>query len=243
MTLALTVADAGSGTGAATITGSAVGSSNVVYSATWTGAAGALAWTSRGSRTGDGTVSVSPGAGVYVWTALNTATGVTTQSNPVYQPLVDASQSVHYLCLQAIRTAVLSLNLTGISASNVTVKWLPRSMAEVDTMPNIVVAPIGSEQQPGTLTGQDDIGYKCAVVVFDAQNQDYVANLARNLLWRQRIFRAVRHQILSGASTSLSKIITVNTEPGPVLNPQAFAGNVFMTPLVFVCVSREPRGT
>ncbi len=252
MTISLAVADQRDGTGLATITGSNVASTNSLLVATFTGAAGPLVWSAAGSRTGDGTIvsSPAPGAGFYLWVVLNTLAGVTTQTNTVYRPLTNTSTAelaVHYQCLLAIQTLVNSLNLpinpapdaTVLDPANVVIQWLPRVSTKVDVaFPRIILCPMGAEAQPGTTNTRDDIKYRSALVIVDQQNQDYTANLARNLLWRQKIFRLFRHDALAGAPT----VILVDVTPNLVIQPDWFAANLFGAGMTIDAISREPRG-
>ncbi|HEV3021857.1 MAG TPA: hypothetical protein VGX76_05300 [Pirellulales bacterium] len=83
----LSMADNGNGTGAVgTIAGSTAGSSNVIYTAPWTGLSGNLVWTASSPRTGDGTIALAIANGVYIGYCLSTLTGVYTLSNePVFR--------------------------------------------------------------------------------------------------------------------------------------------------------------
>lgn len=239
MSLTLAISDNRDGTGAvATVSGSDSGSTNNVYAAIFGGQTGALTWALVGTRTGDGTVAVSLPVGYYVWTVLTTSAGVTTQGNAVWQNLSNtAIESPHYQCLVAIQTRLQGLNLEGIG-SNVLVKWLPRDLEKVDTLPAIIVAPVGKEGQGPGLNNHDDIDYPCLVAIIDAQNKDYTANLARDLYWRWRVFQSPRHQRLAG----VPNVMTVSITPDYVVNPMLFDKNRFYSALLFMCRNRETRG-
>lgn len=233
MALTLGVSDSGNGTGVATVAGTG-GAAVTVFDAPYSGIQGSLAWAVAGGRTGDGTVAVAPGTGQFFWYAAT----ATDQTAPVFQALTDQTQAVHYRCLVAIQQRIQGLALSGIASSAVLVRWMPRSWESVDTLPCVVVAPPGREEQPGILTGRDDIQYPCVVVFLDRGNQDNTANLARNLLWRQRVFRALRHQRLAG----VPEIITTDVDPTFVLDEAEWAKNYWHSALLFLPRSREVRG-
>lgn len=236
MPITLAVTDNGDGTGGvATVSGSTALSTNTLYSAPYSGVIGNLSWTSRGTRTGDGTIAVNPGSGLYFWYVENDAPAL---SNVTYQPLTDQTESVHYRSMLAIQQRIQGLGLAGISSSQIVVKWLPRQWEQVDTLPNIVIAPIGKEGQPGVLNNKDDIEYPCVVAIVDKLNQDYTANLARNTRWRERIFRALRHQRLNG----VTEVITTDVQPDFVINPELFNKNLWYSALLALPRSREERG-
>ena len=242
MTLSLAVTDNGNATATATVTGSAAGSTNNVYYASLSYITGVQVWALGGTVTGDGSVTITPtaGAGAYIWNLLNTAAGVTTQAPAVVQALADSATAVHYSCLTAVQGRIQGLGLSGIGNTNINVKWLPRDWQSIDDnfLPGVLVAPVGRETQPGSLTGMDDIGYPVTVAIVEANNQGYTLDLARNLLWRQKIFRALRHFRFA----AVQPVITLDVQPGWVVDPEAFDRNRFVSMLQLSCRSREPRG-
>jgi len=240
MAITLSISDNADGTGGiATISGSNVLATNTVYSAVYSGLQQNFAWVSAGSRTGDGTVAVAPGNGLYFWYVDSNLSSVHSVSNISFQALTNTTLSVHYRCLLAYQTRILGLGLTGVSSSNVNIKWLPRQWDNIDNanLPMILIVPMGKEGQPGILTGQDDIEYPTLVAIVDKQNQDYTSGLARNLLWRESIFRAFRHQRLVG----VQEIITTAAETDYVLNPQLFNPNLWNSALLCKHRSRVAR--
>jgi hypothetical protein len=237
--ITLAVTDNGDGTGAvATVAGSDGGGTNTLFRAPFAGLQQNLAWTASGTRTGNGTIAVNPGSGQYFWYVTGLVGGVAALSNVTFQALTDQTTSVHYRCLTAVQQRIQGLSLSGISSAQVVIKFLGREWPDVDNPPNVMVVPYGKEGQPGLLAGRDDIEYPVVVLIFDKLNQDYTSNLARDLLWRQQIFRALRHQRLVG----VPEVITVTAEPDFVVNLEAFNRNVLLSGLRLLCRSREVRG-
>jgi hypothetical protein len=236
--ISLTVADTGSGSATVTVAGSNSAASNMVYYATFNGANGS-AWALGGSRTGDGTVSVTPGVGSWAWQCLSIVGGSPSLSNVALQALEDSTVAVHYTALLAIQSIVQGLALQDVPSGNVQVQWLPTSFTSADPTPGCKICPAGVETQPGSLTGQDDIGLGCGLILYDVANANYTAHLARNLMWRQQIFRKFRNRRLPGMPTSL--IVTI--EPKLVIDPQLFVqANLWGTGFLIRAVSREQRG-
>lgn len=86
----LAVADAGDGTGGtATVSGATAGTTNTLYSQL----VGSSTWVARGSRTGDGTIAISPnpGVGFYWWKVVSTDGTTNALSNVVFRRLTDTA--------------------------------------------------------------------------------------------------------------------------------------------------------
>lgn len=238
MSLALTVSDNADGTGGvATLSGTGGAAAGVFY-APFTGQLGSPAWQSAGGRTGDGTLAVAPGTGYYWWYA-QIASGI---SNLAYQNLTDGTQAVHRRCLAAVQTQIQALALPGLAPAGVVLAgWLAHwRQGGIDPALPLVEVAVGgaAEEQPGVLTNVDDIAYPVAVHVVDASNRNYGLNLARYLLWRQRIFRAFRHQRLPG----VPEVFTCDVTPDHVVDEKQFQDNYFRSSMLLRFRSREPRG-
>jgi hypothetical protein len=240
MSATLLISDNLDGTGGvAVVSGSAGGSTNSVYCATFAAGMGVLPWTLAGSRTGDGTFAVAPGTGYYLWYLDSLSGGSHAVAPPVFQNLTNATQSVHYRCMVGTQSLIQALALPSLPSSHVGLKWLIQYQQGTDKpLPVIMIAPIGKEGQPGLLTGLDDIEYPVVVAIVDAGNSDFTLNLPLRTLWRQGIFRMLRHQRLSG----VPEIVTTDVEPDFVVDPAWFAKNYFYSAILFKFRSREPRG-
>jgi hypothetical protein len=237
--LVLSITDNGdSSGGVATISGSAGGSTNVLYSAPYSGVNGSsMLWLELGSGTGDGTIPFSQTGPQFFYLASN----VSTLSPVVFQGITGAATgSIHKAILDAYVGRIQGLALSGLPAANVQARWLPRVPENVDggAFPRVWVTPVDAEGQPGILTGLDDIEYPVLVNIVDQSMQDYVRNLDRNLLWRQLIFSAFRHQRLVGVPS----IITTDVEPKPIVDPAAFTKGLFYSGMMFKPRSRQSRG-
>lgn len=248
----LAIADNGDGTGGvATISGGDSGSTHTVYSQLVDGELGtAASWTARGSRTGNGTITLSPAPTAdkyYWWHAKATSSGGTAVSNLVYQNITSGALAVHYQCLVATQARIQGLSLSGIANGSILVQKVPVAPSDLwgaspktYQFPGILITPLGSERMAadeGTNV-RDDVGYPVVVSILDADNRHATANHARNLLWRQKIARAFRNQRLPG----VSEIIRAVIEPGPVIDIAKWGENYFHSALTIRFTSREVRG-
>jgi hypothetical protein len=243
MSITLTITDAADGTGGtATIAGSDAGSANTLHFAAFTGAVGTPAWVPAGARTGDGTIPVAPGNGYYLWYAGGLAGGSPALSNVAYQNLSDASQSVHYRCLLATQAVFQALALVPpeqVLVFQRPVFFDPGSRPDAYTLPIVLISPTGREGLAGSLTGRDDVVYPVAVSITDRKLGAYEADLARDLLWRQKISRAFRNQRLAG----VPEVITAGVVPDWILDPGVLAqARLWKSGFLINFTSREPRG-
>jgi hypothetical protein len=231
--ITLTITDAGNGTGTATIAGSS--GTNTLYKSAWSAGSGQVAWTLVGSRSGDGTIALT-GAGVWVWKLENS---VATDAEVVFQAITDSSSdSVMSRVLTAVVTGIEALSLSGITNANIKRQWRPQAYPG-DTYPLVTVcpAPLG-ESMPSHLTGTDHIGYPVLVSIMDNMNQDIDENLQRNLLWRERIIKAFRHQGLS----SIAEVLTCEVEFHAIVSPTWYAKNLWYSAFVLRFLARQSRG-
>ncbi len=238
----LSVVDNGDGTGGiATVSGSTGGSTNTLYAAPYSGVNGSsMAWSSVGSRTGDGAVTFGS-TGAQFFYVLSSLSGNSAVSSIVFCGITGlATGSIHKACLDAYVTRIQGLGLSGILSSSVDSRWLPRVWEDIDTLafPRIMVSPVGTEQPKDVMSTRDDIELPVLVSIVDKQNQDYVANQDRNLLWREKIASAFRHQRLVGVQS----ILTTDVEYQPVVDPANFQKNLFYSSILFRPRSRQTRG-
>ncbi len=246
MSLSLTVADNTDGTGGvATITGSDTASTNTVYRSAWPSLTYYFPWLSTATRTGDGTIAVTPGTGIgtFFWYAAGMVSAAPALSSVIQQPLTDQTTSVHNRCLLAYQQQIQNLPLSGLAASNVQIAWLPdaKFLEALVSWPAVFVTPLDSEGQPGMLNSEDDIEYPVLVSIVDLFGGPQAA-IARRLLWRQQIFRWFRHQRLLG----VPEIITTDVVPRPIVDPAWYTGasgnQLWYSALLFKPRSREKRG-
>lgn len=148
--------------------------------------------------------------------------------------------------LQAVKTGITGLSLSGLSSSNVLVQKVPSirpaDLPAATSGPFVVVAPLGAEQiDPAAGTNlRDDKVYPiiAAIVAVDSQSQS--ANRDTYLTWRQTIIRKFNHNLtaFSGVSTVINSVV----QPQAIVDPDAFFGrNVFVSAMLVQVTSREPR--
>lgn len=238
----LSVADDGDGSATVTVAGSSAGSTNTVYYATWDGTAGPLgSWTSGGNRTGDGTISVASGTGLFLWYVVSSLNDQSVASDPIYQVVTNGTDAILEQILVAAQSRIRSLSLTDVANASVIIQKKPanRKFAASD-YPAVVIAPLGPESMIATsaTNKHDDVGYPVAAIVVDNDNQDQTANRDRNLLHRERIAKAFRNQRLPG----VSEVYTCQIEPGNIIDPSWFDAGVSISSMVLRFFARENRG-
>lgn len=243
MAVAIVVTDTADGSGGQVtvsgVTGTAV---TTVYYSAWTGVMQNYAWTSLGSRTGNGTIAISsPGTvalGYYVWFAISVDAGATTFSGMVYQNLTTPTTSVHEAILNAVVTRINAIGLSGLPSARVKLAWIPRAYEVVNSLPCLFVCPFGHETDDSETNNQDDIVYPVVVAMVDTGQGDPVANLSRDLLWREKVSKALRRQRLAGVVTQFDAAVDYEA----VVDATAFSRQYILTTLVLNFWSRQARG-
>jgi hypothetical protein len=237
-----TYTDQQDGTGVTvTIAGGLVGDTHVVYTQAFSGGLGSAGtWTNSGNRTGNGTIDLSLTNGHYFGYIL---TNSTTLTGVEYFVSSDGTDSVHYRCLDAVRSRILLCDLDGLADASVVIRQLPSDRGFDDgtyDLPGIVISQIGVENQsPGEGTNvRDDVQYPVTITILAAGNQDLVTNQEKYLKWREQINRALRNQRLTG----VNEVYRVTVTPGPITSPNAHWNNYYHSQLIVRCVSREVRG-
>lgn len=251
MSLTLTITDNQDGTGAtATITGSDAGSTNTVYTSPVNQGNGPLAWTSRGSRTGDGTLTLGPPLGYYFAYASGTVATLAALAAPVIYAASAGADSVQEQVELAVQARIQTLTLSGLAtppgnlpASRVYHFSTPASddLLPLVTTPCVLVCP-GSvpESVENVVTERDDIGYPVETIVLDRYAPRYQQAAPTTKLWRQQIFRSLRFQPLYSVGTG-TVIGTVKPEPRPVLAWKPPDYDYVYSAVLFRCISREGR--
>lgn len=238
VTLAITDNEDGTG-GVATVSGVTGGTTTTVYYAVFTGVMQAYTWVSAGTVVGNGTLAVGLATGYYVWFATNDNAGAVTASNLVYQNLTNTdTEAVYFQILEAVANRIELLNLSGINASKIIKRWMPRERQETANPPVIVISPMGTEEDASKVMARDDVGYPVLVVMVDAANNDNVHQMNRNLLWREKIAKAIRNQRLPG----VSEVYIGKIDYGSVIDPNSFMNNSWVSVLMFRFYTREQRG-
>lgn len=248
MSLSVTIADAADGTGGtATIAGSAGGSTNTLYRAKFDGTEGVpLTWASMGSRTGDGTITITTGpmANYYLWYVSNVSGGTTTVSPVVLYSLTDVTlAAVRTRAAQAIVDRIKLLNLIDIGQK---VFLLGSVDSPLQSFPGVsVVRDVVPDQYLGGTNIRDDVGYPFLVVAAISGSPISGSNfpMARFDLWKERIERAFRFQRLPGVIENYTCLIepAVMKALGPGEDlPAVYQG--VATYMTIRAVNREVRG-
>jgi hypothetical protein len=231
----LAVSDNANGTGAvATITGADGDATVTLYSQL----VGQSSWTSRGSRTGNGTIGVSLTAtGYYWWHAQAVKNGGSAVSNLVYQKISSSSQAVLDAILDACEARVQSLSLTGIG--QVRAQMYPDTAGL--TLPAVVIYPPGKELMPGGPNSMDDLVYPIMFATVEASNRKALRTneTKRHLLWREIIRKSFN------AQPRLVDVPTVwnsEVDPSDIVNPPGWEKlNLHVSGLLVRFDSRESR--
>lgn len=124
--------------------------------------------------------------------------------------------SRHKTILDAVATKIQSLNLSGISSSNVRVSLLAVAdrliKAGTITLPAIIVSPTLAETINQGLTGDnksDVYGYPCTIaIVENATASSLTTDLDKYMTWRETLIKAFHYQRLSGDSQVLRCDVT-----------------------------------
>jgi len=238
MTLALSIVDNADGTGAvATVSGSDAGSTNTVY----TVAAGGTLWTSRGSRTGDGTVALSLSTGyhfAYCYGSLVSGSPALTPPTQRFA-VTSGTQSVQERILLAVEAdirAIAPASLPGLPAAYVRAQMAPNEVPI--GLPGVLITPQATDPNVGTLNNRDDFQKPAVVMIVDRNPKEYVARMGTYLLWRERIVRYFISQRLAG----VPEVYSCRFEPAPIFDPKLPAYEFLVSAFTLRFLTREVRG-
>jgi hypothetical protein len=229
MGLTLSVTDNQNSTATAAITGSDSGSSNTVYAAPVSQGPAPVSWAGVGSRTGDGTVTISTlnPALYYFYALASSVSGSPAAAPPMIQSVSASALAVQDQVEAAILARIQTLTLAAgpggqppaipasrmVRLSDLTTETLG---APGLTYPCVVVAPAHKlgESQEGSNNTTDNIGFPVWVVILHRTSAREPVVSATIKIWRQQIYSAIRWQTLQGVSSNL----IVKPEPGPILD-------------------------
>jgi hypothetical protein len=233
------VDNAGSPTGCVvTITGS--GGGTVTVSAMRVDNPPPSNFVAGGSRTGDGTVSLSLEKGFW-WVYAATSSSV---SNVVQVQVTDGTDSVPVKCRQAIESRIKALQLkkAGGDPLPLYVQFEPDWTG--NSYPCIVMSVdnVAETDRGNTTSAKDFIGYPTRITISDSEGGGAVQD-HRKMTWlentRYQVMRAFSNQPLPGIPDVSRCVI----EPAPIYSPEA--GQYFqrlMTYFTIRCVANVPRG-
>jgi len=237
----LTLTDNADDTGCVcAVTGSTAGSTNTLFSSPWSGGFIPAAFTSAGSRVGDGNVTLALAAGYYWVYCRSTKAGEDGVASLVYGVRVTTGAlSIYEQCLDSVLATLQALSLSGISSANIVrrkVAWERRI-----TLPGIIVTPPADTNGPAT-NGQNDFAYDVLLTIAQASNEDLTANLSRHLLWRQIITGTFLPVAGQAALAGVSAVHDVEVIHGPVVDGGSFKIGEDVQQLTVRCISRRNRG-
>lgn len=236
-TLTLSVTDNGDDTGATATIAGATGTVTV-YAASWSGGIASTSFTSVGSRSGNGTVTLDLAAG-YWWVYAATANYI----SPMVGVLVTTGEdAMFYRILVAVKERIQALSLSGLDADHVIVQKFPFNKKSNAALVDRLTTGIFVNPTRETLTFKtnrtDDYGYGVQVTYFTTSNRDLTSHLNRTLTWRDTLWKANIFQHLPGFTEGFN----CTPEPGPVFDAGVFAENMDAGSLVLRFFSREARG-
>lgn len=202
----------------AVITTSNAGATNTIYRSSVNGEVEAGTWTSSGSRTGDGTISVSlTTRGYYFWYVKSVLADESTISNLAYCPVTDGEDAVFTRCIDAVVSRLQLLTLSGIATTRIIALPDIGNTAGVADYPCCLVArePVPHRYGAGTNI-RDDVGYPIQVLFCESDGLGTQTDAGKWDLWRQQAERAFRFQRLIGVTESY---LASDVEPLKILDP------------------------
>lgn len=205
----ISIVDNADGTSTATISGSDGGSTNSVYTGTWSGDAGSVSsWTLSGSRTGDGTVSLTLSDGYYWAYVISASGGDDTASLPFYWRQTSGEDSILKQIVDAVQARLQGMTFSALGSDFVkTIDSDDIVIAKVAqkqnrNTPGLVISLPGRVMMPkeaGTNI-RDDIEYVVMVQIVDKDNDTETLNIRSYLKWQEQIAKAFRNQRVPGVS-------------------------------------------
>ena len=234
----LSVADDADGTGGtATISGATSGTTNTVYYLSRSSLGSA--WTSAGSRSGNGTLAVNVAVGRYWAYATSTLSGVYAVSSVVAFSATSGDESIYENILTEVAADIVDLSLSGITTS-VDIQKVPRkkSLASL-SLPCCIVAPWGRKtvRGAGSPNTRDDIEYPVAVITIQASNEDQDTSRDRAERWHESILDAFIHQRLF--TDDDADVWTCMASPTEVFDPAAFGAGYDVGGMILRFVARQ----
>jgi hypothetical protein len=236
----LSLVDNENGTGAvATISGSTAGSTNSVYTARWFGGFVNGAFTLAGSRTGDGTISLSLPDGYHWGYVLSTKAGEeSVVSAMVGFRTTSGDESLWQQCLDAIVAKIQAIGLSGIPSEQVYPCKIP---LDRDTIkPCCLVSPIREAAITHVFSTTDQLPLDFQVALEQASNQDLIEGIDVFTMNRQRIINAFLPTTDTGLP-AVQEVVSVQVVPGDVYNVQAWMENVDAGAVVIRCLCQVNR--
>lgn len=242
----LTLADSGNGSGAiATVAGSTSGSTNTIYATQWAGGFINQAYTSYGSRTGDGAVSLALGLGYWFVYCGSTKSGLDGANSLVSGVRVtDGAAALFNQCCDAIVAKIQALSLPSpwLPANVLKVKFpWTRTLIQGTVSAGIWVSPV-SDQIKQSLNQSDDWGEAVQITAAQISNTVLTTGLPAHLLCRQQIVDALLPVAGQSALAGVTDVYNVVIESGPVIDQASFQMQFDVGAIVARCMIRRTRG-
>ncbi len=231
----LSLVDNADGSGAlATLAGGDAAATNTVYVQSQY----ETAFSSKGSRTGDGTVSLTlvPGF-LYAAYCSSTKTTETAVSNLVcFFGVTNGVSAVHDTILTAVLANAQALTLAELPASQM---YKLRDPTAINvTMPALLICPGPDERIELKTNLRDDIEYPVLVAIASRDAMASEANLARDLRWREQLINYFRQPRLSGYPDGFFHRI----EPKVIFDPADPAYQIISSAFLLFVRGRIARG-
>lgn len=240
----LSVVDNADGSGVTvSIAGSDPASTNAIAAQQVTGQAGTT-WTTLGSRSGDGTLALAVGVGIWWFQCLSTTATQAALGNLVQQAVTDGSLAVHEQNLQAVEAAVITMATAGSlpgQPANQVYRQLVLDLKSIQYPAICILPPSGLGELLNTTFGgtnaEDDVGYPCGIIHGDRLAGDNAPGRPGYLLIRQRLLRRFRNQRLPGAPNFICQ-----AEPAEIVAVKALEYQHLAGLIVVRTWNREVRG-
>lgn len=240
----LAVTDNADATGAeATISGTAVDDTTIVYTQRINDDLSTGTWRFAGSRVGDGTVELSLPPGHYFALAKTVTDNGYATSPVVHLVVTDGEDAVQTAILDAAKARIELLALSELASVVIQKKLNEEVIGEGKEfpLPACMLAPISvaSPANAGT-NEQDDVTYTVACLFFSADN--LVTGVdekdERQFLWLQKVAKAFRNQRLPGVPS----VVRTEVQPGEITATEAWKAGWHASALLLKFTSRELRG-
>lgn len=258
------------GTATATISGSTANSTNTIDVVQLGSGDGGAAWTNAGSRTGDGSITLTLGNGSYLATCESSLGGVAANSpsGPFLFSITGGAatttyNSPHAAVAHSVQQTIIGLigtKITGVAADSVRVRKVPSAVdfsgdnplpAGKHAYPGILIVYGDRERDLAGVNDRDDIGFPLAVV-FAAKDVDSrgVSDLEDNddqyLTWRKVISDVLRNQSYTITNYTGANPLTFQTceiEYEPTVSWERWQKDqIFAGSFTLVFVLRKGRG-
>lgn len=238
-------ADNADGTVTATITNATAGNTVTVYSQLADASLATPSWTSRGSRSGNGTVGpFAMSSGVY-WGHAIATDGSSTLTSPLrFFGVMTASDPVHEQIIDAVVARLQSITFGGTTESPAANQAIYDTMIPVDLINRFPCLIVSLEGEPevlgGVMNNTDDHVYGVHISIVD-RNDDptYKVSRSKYLAWKTKISRAFMSQRLTGVTP---QAWATSIKAGPTVDPKLPEKEYFVTGLTVSFTVRQTRG-